>query len=141
MLKSKRTIAIILTLALICSSLILLASCEDGRETKVQEVKSKYAELIELNNDFTGALNLLQENGYELDEGPVSLYNELVDFINEFGEIDMNGMSTDELDDLLKAVNILISRVNSERSKLSGEIDALQGGGYDDDYDYDDDDE
>jgi predicted small secreted protein len=120
----KKLLAVILAGLMLCAA---LTACGEDLEGKKKEIQDKYAELVELNNDLTGAINILQDAGFEINESAVFAYNEAADFINEFGEIDMKDMKADELKDLLDSANILIKSVNDARAALSAEMDELNG--------------
>jgi len=125
--KTKKILCIFFILTVLLSALTSLVSCGEDLTAQKEEIQKKYAEMSELSNDLTEALNILQDGGVELNPDYVAAYNDAVDFMKEVGELDMNGKSKAELDDLLETVDTLLNAVKNARTAVSAEMDEQLG--------------
>jgi len=126
--KIHKILSVLLIFALLCSSVLFFTACGDDETAKKKEnIQNKYAELVELSNDLTGAINVLVEAGFDVDQNAVNSYNESMEFMEEFGNMNMDGMSNAELDDLLESVNVMINSVTAARAALETSLDYLTG--------------
>lgn len=81
--------------ALLCLTIVLAAACGGPSEEKVKEVQSAYAELVNRHNEVIEAYADLKDDSLsqELDE--------MAEKINTIGQQDTDGMTEEELDDVI----------------------------------------
>ncbi|MCL2074091.1 MAG: hypothetical protein FWH18_09225 [Marinilabiliaceae bacterium] len=106
----------------LCSILVAVVlsaafvSCGPSAE-KIKAVQDAYASLVELINETTefvdgaSAQNLITQE--EIDE-----YNQMVDAVNELGEVDLQKSSNAELDATLASINEMKAEVSQLKSVL-----------------------
>ena len=99
-MKKTRFIVLAVAVAMILGCLAM-SSCGPDKK-KVEEIQTKYAELVDkLNNE----LKPLIEELYEvITQDILDAYDEMADVVNELGAISTDDMSNDELDAHIKDI-------------------------------------
>ena len=133
-MKAKRFLAIILLFAITLTGVALTACGDDDEKAekteKTQEIQDKYAELAKICNEITEYMESAMENEINIEQADIGKYSSAIDYINKFREIELDGKSIKELDDILKEINSILADTLVAHASIKKAVEFL----FDEDY-------